>query len=81
MPSLRIHVRAARPEAPSPEQTEVAWMNGAVAEHGARQGIATPVNATLARLTEEVAQNPERRAFFRGRPDRLLAEVSRARGR
>ncbi len=76
MPSLRIHVRAAPPDAPSPEPTEVAWMNGAVAEHGARLGIATPINATLARLTEEVAQNPERRVFFRGRPDRLLAEVS-----
>lgn len=81
MPSLRIHVRAAPPDAASSEQTEVAWMNGAVAEHGARHGVATPVNATLARLTEEVAQNPERRAFYRGRPDRLLAEVSRARGR
>jgi len=81
MPSLRIHVRAARPDAPSPEETEVAWMNGAVAEQGKLLGIPTPVNATLARLTDEVARNPARRAAFRGHPDLLLAEVAAARCR
>ena len=81
MPSLRIQVRAARPDAPSPEETEVAWMNGAVAEQGKLLGIPTPVNATLARLTDEVARNPARRAAFRGHPDLLLAEVAAARGR
>ena len=75
MPSLRIHVRSAPPGGPSPEQTEVAWMNGAVAEQGARLGIATPVNASLAALTDEVATDPERRAWFRGRPERLIAAL------
>jgi 2-dehydropantoate 2-reductase len=76
MPSLRIHVRAAPADGPSPEQTEVAWMNGAVAEQGARLGVDTPVNRLLATLTDQVATDPERRAWFRGRPDRLLEELA-----
>jgi 2-dehydropantoate 2-reductase len=79
MPSLRIHVRGAPPDGPSPEQTEVEWMNGAVAAHGARLGIATPVNSVLAALTEEVAADPDRRAWFRGHPERLTEEVGRVR--
>jgi 2-dehydropantoate 2-reductase len=75
MPSLRLHVRGAPPDGPSPERTEVAWMNGAVAEHGARLGIATPVNAALAALTDEVAADPARRVWFRGHPERLLEAV------
>jgi hypothetical protein len=78
MPSLRIHVRNAPQDGPSPEKTEVAWMNGAVAENGARLGIATPVNRLLATLTDLVAEDPERRAWFRGHPERLLAEVDAA---
>jgi 2-dehydropantoate 2-reductase len=78
MPSLRIHVRNAPPDGPSPEQTEVAWMNGAVADQAARLGIQAPVNRLLTALTDEVAIDPERRAWFRGRPDRLLAELARA---
>jgi hypothetical protein len=75
MSSLRMHVRAAPPDGPSPEQTEVAWMNGAVAEHGTRIGVATPVNRLLAALTEEVASDPRRRTWFRGHPERLIAEI------
>ncbi len=77
MPSLRIHVRSAPPDGPSPEQTEVEWMNGAVADQAARLGIQAPVNRLLTTLTDEVAADPERRAWFRGRPDRLLAELTR----
>ena len=78
MPSLRLHVRSAPADGPSPEETEVAWMNGAVVESGERLGIDTPVNRILAKLTEEVAQSPERRAAFRGHPERLLAELRSA---
>lgn len=81
MPSLRIHVRATPPDGPSPERTEVAWMNGAVAEQGARLGIATPVNRVLATLTDQIASDPQRRAWFRGHPERLLAEIETARAR
>jgi 2-dehydropantoate 2-reductase len=75
-PSLRIHVRSAAPDAPCVEKTEVGWMNGAVARAGGGLGVATPVNARLADLVEDVAGNPERRAWFRGHPERLLAELA-----
>ena len=75
-PSLLIHVQSAPPDAPCAEPTEVAWMNGAVARAGAEAGIATPVNARLAALVDEVAASPERRAWFRGHPERLLAELA-----
>jgi 2-dehydropantoate 2-reductase len=78
MPSLRIHVRSAPPDGPSPEQTEVEWMNGAVAAHGVRLGVETPVNTVLAALTDQVAVDPERRTWFRGHPERLLEELRRA---
>lgn len=74
-PSLRLHVRSAASDAPCPEQTEVEWMNGAVARAGAELGVAAPVNAVLAALVDEVAARPERRAWFEGRPDRLLAAI------
>jgi 2-dehydropantoate 2-reductase len=73
--SLRIHVSSTPPDAPSAEVTEVAWMNGAVARAGERDGLQTPVNARLAALVDEVAADPARRAWFRGHPERLLAEV------
>jgi 2-dehydropantoate 2-reductase len=75
-PSLRIHVRSAAPDAPCAEPTEVAWMNGAVTRAGAELGVATPVNARLAALVDDVATNPERRTWLRGHPERLLAELS-----
>ena len=76
-PSLRLHVRSAAPDSPCAEPTEVAWMNGAVARAGAELGVATPVNARLAALVDEVAAQPERRAWFAGRSDRLVAELGR----
>ena len=75
-PSLRIAVTSAPPSMPCAEPTEVAWMNGAVARAGAERGVATPVNSCLAALGDEVAADPERRAWFRGHPERLLAELA-----
>jgi 2-dehydropantoate 2-reductase len=75
-PSLRIAVRSAAADAPCAEQTEVAWMNGAVARAGAEVGAPAPINARLAALVDEVAANPERRAWFWGHPERLLAELA-----
>lgn len=69
MPSLRIALLR------GPGPTEVAWLNGAVAAAAARTGVEAPVNATLARLVEEAASDPERRAWFRGRPDRLVSAL------
>ena len=70
MPSLRL----ALVEGPGP--TEVAWLNGAVPAAGERVGVPAPVNAGLRRLVEDAASDPDRRAWFRGRPDRLLAELA-----
>ncbi|HEX7491459.1 MAG TPA: 2-dehydropantoate 2-reductase N-terminal domain-containing protein [Candidatus Limnocylindrales bacterium] len=77
-PSLLLHLRSAPPDAACSEQTEVAWMNGAVVQAGAEVGVATPVNACLAALVEEVARDPQRRAWFRGHPERLVAAVAGA---
>ena len=76
-PSLRLHVRggAGRPAQPAP--TEVHWLNGAVVREGARLGVPAPVNAALAALVDEVAADPERAAWFAGRPDRLREAVDR----
>ena len=76
VPSLRIGVRFAAADAPLPEPTEVEWMNGAVAQNGARVAFPTPVNACLARLVDEIAADPTRRAWFRHNPERLLAELT-----
>ncbi len=65
-PSLRLHVRT--DEGPS----EAAWLNGAVARAATALGRRAPVNACLARIVDEVAADPERAAWFRGRPDRLV---------
>ncbi|HET7676641.1 MAG TPA: ketopantoate reductase C-terminal domain-containing protein, partial [Candidatus Limnocylindrales bacterium] len=73
-PSLRRHVheRGGPSEAP--------WLNGAVVAAGARCGVPTPVNARLAELVEAVASDPERRAWFRGRADRLLEAMTAGEG-
>ncbi|HET8627540.1 MAG TPA: 2-dehydropantoate 2-reductase [Thermomicrobiales bacterium] len=69
MPSLWLDLTAGK------GRSEIAWLNGAVAAEGARLGVATPVNAALARLVAEAAADPAVLATYRGRPDRLLAAV------
>ena len=68
-PSLRLHLQAGA--GPS----EVEWLNGAVARAAVRAGRRAPVNARLAELVEECRRDPERWAWFRGRPDRLVDEL------
>ncbi len=70
MPSLWVAFRAGR------EETEVEWLNGAVASAAERTGTAAPVNATLCRLVQEALANPDRRDWFRRSPERLLAALS-----
>lgn len=76
-PSLRLHVRGDDGRRPQPAPTEVHWLNGAVVREGARLGVPAPVNAALAALVDEVAADPERAAWFAGRPDRLREAVDR----
>jgi hypothetical protein len=54
------------------EPTEAEWMNGAIARRAAELGLAAPVNRRLAELVAEVAARPDRREWFRERPDRLI---------
>ena len=68
-PSLRIHVNSG--SGPS----EVEWLNGAVAGAADRLGMRAAVNRRLTELVDEVQANPERRARFRRRPDRLAEAV------
>ncbi len=75
-PSLRIHVGSAPPDGAASEPTEAPWMNGAVARAGAELEIRTPVNARLAELVDEVASDPQRRAWLRGHPERLIAALA-----
>jgi 2-dehydropantoate 2-reductase len=75
LPSLRLHLRMAGEE-PSTEQTEVAWMNGAVAKWGRLSDVATPVNARLAELVDDVAAHPDRRVRLRHKPELFLAEIA-----
>jgi 2-dehydropantoate 2-reductase len=70
-PSLRGAVQAGPP-------TEAGWLNGSVSRAGASLGVPTPVNDALARLADEAAADPERRAWFRQRPDRLLEALGRS---
>ena len=64
-PSLRGAIQGGPP-------TEAGWLNGAVARAGASLAVSTPVNEALARIADEAAADPDRRAWFRHRPDRLL---------
>jgi 2-dehydropantoate 2-reductase len=68
-PSLLLDLRNAKHE------TEVGALNGAIAAAGARTGVATPVNAALARILTEIARMPQRWATYRERPEALDAEV------
>ncbi len=71
-PSLRVHATAG--SGPS----EVAWLNGSVDIAARRLGRFAPLNRRLAELVEEILGDPERKAWFRGRPDRLITEVARS---
>ena len=73
-PSLRRHLESGR--GPS----EVSWLNGAVDRAARLVGRRAPVNLRLSELVEECTRDPERRAWFRGRPDRLAQEFSTPEG-
>lgn len=66
-PTMRMDMRRGR--------SEVANLNGAVARAARNEGLSAPVNETLAGLTLELAEHPERREAFRGKPERLTAYV------
>jgi 2-dehydropantoate 2-reductase len=69
-PSLRLHVRQG-----GTGPTEARWLNGAVVAAAGAAGVATPVNEALLGIVEEVASDPERAAWFKGHPARLVEAV------
>lgn len=68
-PSLLLDLRQGKPE------TEVPFLNGAVAAAGRALGVPTPVNEVYARVLEDIANMPQLWAKYRERPEALLAEV------
>jgi 2-dehydropantoate 2-reductase len=76
-PSLLLDLRGGK------LQTEVDFINGAVAAAGREHGVTTPVNAVYARVLNDIAHTPPLWAKYRERPDTLegevVAEMKRAR--
>jgi 2-dehydropantoate 2-reductase len=70
MPSLNLDVQAGR------ARTEVRWLNGAVARHGATLGIPTPVNTVLTETVEGLTSGRLDRADFRHKPEALFRLIS-----
>lgn len=58
--------------------SEVGWLNGAVAQQGARLGIPTPVNATFDRVLQDLISDEADPADWAGQPEKLLAAVNEA---
>ena len=80
-PSLRLAMTRPPGRAESDRDevlTETRWLNGAVVEAGRSTAVQTPVNALLVDVLEQIGVDPERRAWFRGRPDRLVEAVDEA---
>ena len=69
-PSLLQDLRAGK------AQTEVDFLNGAVAVAGRENGVRTPVNAVYSRVLEDIAHMPQLWAKYREHPDTLAAEVA-----
>jgi 2-dehydropantoate 2-reductase len=64
MPSLHMALAEGK-------RSEVAWLNGAVAQLGAAHDVATPVNQALADIVAALTEERERRADWRGNIARL----------
>jgi 2-dehydropantoate 2-reductase len=69
MPSFHLDLYSGR------GQTEVGWLNGAVAEHGALHGVAAPVNRRLTEILESLSSGTLDREVFRHRPEALLERL------
>lgn len=73
MPSFYIDLAMGK------QKNEVVFHNGAIAQAGQEQAIATPVNQTLAELLCQLAMGARQRKTFDGRPHALLEEVEKRR--
>lgn len=71
MPSFYMDVCAGK------GRSEVVYHNGAIAAAGEANRVAVPVNRALNDILVKLARGELDRAYFDGRPDRLVAAVSR----
>ncbi|MGB4917046.1 MAG: ketopantoate reductase C-terminal domain-containing protein, partial [Propionicimonas sp.] len=67
MPSFHIDLHSGR------GQTEVRFLNGAVARLGAAHGVPTPVNTVLTTTLEALSAGRQSVETFRRKPEALLA--------
>lgn len=71
MPSLYYDIY------PQPRRrSEVAWLNGAVADHAAQLGLPAPCNRTLYHVMQSLLQGDDTPAAWQGRPDRLWHSIT-----
>lgn len=69
MPSLQAALRAGQ------RKTEVAWLNGAVAQAADRLERIAPINHALALIVSDIAAGRSPWDMYRHRPDMLLAAI------
>ena len=69
LPSLYLDLESGK------KKSEVAWLNGAIVDLGAMQGVATPVNQVLTETLLRLVAHPEERPGWRGNYPRLVAEI------
>lgn len=69
MPSFHIDLHSGR------GQSEVRYLNGAVARYGAEHGVPTPVNTLLTETLEALTNQTQDIETFRGNPEALLARL------
>ncbi len=72
LPSLLLALRAGQ------KRTEVAWLNGAVAQAARRLDRLAPINHTLALIVSDIASGRIPWDAYRNNPDHLLRAISTA---
>ena len=73
MPSLHIDLHRGK------SQSEVGWLNGAVADHGRRLGVPTPVNRSLCDILSALVEGRLDQRSFAHKPERLCAVIDAVR--
>ncbi|MGW8250132.1 MAG: ketopantoate reductase family protein [Anaerolineales bacterium] len=71
MPSFHVDLYAGR------EQSEVAYLNGAVVRYGEHTGVPTPVNRLLTETLLALTRGELALDSYAGKPDKLLAELEK----
>jgi len=73
LPSLLLDARSGR------QSSEVDWLNGAVAARAAAVRLKAPANAVVTRIVDGIAVGIVDRDVYRGKPEKLRADIEAAR--